>query len=48
MVNICGIDFKNPIIISSGPGGNGKELSNYIDLNLLGGFTAKTVTLMKK
>ncbi|GAB6190195.1 dihydroorotate dehydrogenase [Marinitoga arctica] len=44
MVEICGINFKNPIIISSGPGGNGKELAKYIDLNKLGGFTAKTVT----
>ncbi|AEX84818.1 dihydroorotate dehydrogenase family protein [Marinitoga piezophila KA3] len=44
MVNICGIEFKNPIIIASGPGGNGQELAKYIDLNKLGGFTAKTVT----
>ncbi|SHE68881.1 dihydroorotate dehydrogenase (NAD+) catalytic subunit [Marinitoga hydrogenitolerans DSM 16785] len=44
MVEVCGVKFKNPIIIASGPGGNGKELAKYIDLNKLGGFTAKTVT----
>ncbi|QTA38311.1 dihydroorotate dehydrogenase [Thermosipho ferrireducens] len=48
MVNILGFTFKNPVIIASGPGGNGKELSNYIDLNRLGGFTAKTVTLKER
>jgi dihydroorotate dehydrogenase (NAD+) catalytic subunit len=48
MVEICGIKFKNPIIIASGPGGNGKELSKHIDLNKLGGFTAKTVTPYEK
>lgn len=44
MVEICGVKFKNPIIVASGPGGNGKELADYINLNNLGGFTAKTVT----
>ncbi|WP_047267205.1 dihydroorotate dehydrogenase [Marinitoga sp. 1197] len=48
MVKICGVNFKNPIIIASGPGGNGKELSEYINLNKLGGFTAKTVTPEKR
>ncbi|KAF2956293.1 dihydroorotate dehydrogenase [Marinitoga sp. 38H-ov] len=48
MVEICNIKFKNPIIIASGPGGNGQELAEYIDLNKLGGFTSKTVTIKEK
>ncbi|PNR92455.1 dihydroorotate dehydrogenase [Petrotoga sp. 9PWA.NaAc.5.4] len=47
-INICGIKFKNPIVIASGPGGNGKELSNYINLSRLGGFTTKTITYKPK
>ena len=47
-ISICGIKFKNPIVIASGPGGNGKELSNYINLSRLGGFTTKTITYKPK
>jgi dihydroorotate dehydrogenase (NAD+) catalytic subunit len=41
----CGVKFKNPVLTASGPAGNGEELSSFIDLSKLGGFTAKTVTL---
>lgn len=41
----CGVTFKNPIVLASGPAGNGEELSKEIDLSLLGGFTSKTITL---
>ncbi len=41
----CGVSFKNPVLTASGPSGNGEELKNHIDLTVLGGFTAKTVTL---
>ncbi|HOB15599.1 MAG TPA: dihydroorotate dehydrogenase [Defluviitoga sp.] len=47
-VDVLGIKFKNPIIIASGPGGNGKELIDYIDLSQLGGFTTKTITFKPK
>ena len=42
-----GVKFNNPIIIASGPAGNGEELSQEIDLSCIGAFTSKTVTLEK-
>ena len=42
-----GVKFNNPIIIASGPAGNGEELSQEIDLSCMGAFTSKTVTLEK-
>jgi len=44
-VHCCGIELKNPIVIASGPAGNGEELSRIIDLSEIGMFTSKTVTL---
>ncbi|MGO3018049.1 MAG: dihydroorotate dehydrogenase [Anaerococcus sp.] len=46
-VDICGIKFKNPIIAASGTFGFGKEFSEYIDLNKLGGISSKGLTLHK-
>lgn len=46
-VNICGIEFKNPIIAASGTFGFGKEFSDYIDINKLGGISTKGLTLNK-
>src|SRR6056297_4274220 len=40
-----GIKIKNPIVIASGPAGNGEELSQTIDLSRIGMFTSKTVTM---
>lgn len=45
---ICGITLKNPIIAASGTFGNGREFSEYIDLNKLGGISSSGVTLNKK
>lgn len=44
-VDICGINFKNPVIAASGTFGFGKEFSEYIDLNKLGGISSKGLTL---
>lgn len=44
-VDICGIHFKNPVIAASGTFGFGKEFSEYIDLNKLGGICSKGLTL---
>ncbi|MDD7464412.1 MAG: dihydroorotate dehydrogenase [Anaerococcus sp.] len=44
-VDICGIKFKNPVIAASGTFGFGKEFSEYIDLNRLGGISSKGLTL---
>ncbi len=46
-VEILGIKIKNPVVIASGPAGNGEELSSAIDLSKIGLFTSKTVTLEK-
>ncbi len=40
----AGVNIKNPIVIASGPAGNGEELSQVIDLSKIGMFTSKTVT----
>jgi len=46
-VNIAGVEFKNPVITASGTFGSGREYSEFIDLNLLGGVTTKGVSLTK-
>lgn len=46
-VNICGIEFNNPIIAASGTFGFGKEFADYIDINKLGGISSKGLTLHK-
>lgn len=47
-IDVFGVKFKNPIVIASGPGGNGHELNEFIDLSQLGGFTTKTITFKPK
>jgi dihydroorotate dehydrogenase (NAD+) catalytic subunit len=42
---IAGLKFKNPVIAASGTFGFGREYSNYIDLNKLGGISVKGLTL---
>jgi dihydroorotate dehydrogenase (NAD+) catalytic subunit len=44
-LNLCGIDLANPIVTCSGTSGNGRELSAILDLNVLGAFTVKSITL---
>lgn len=46
-VDICGIEFNNPIIAASGTFGFGKEFADYIDINKLGGISSKGLTLHK-
>jgi len=40
--------LKNPVLIASGIAGFGEEYSKIFDLNLLGGFITKTITLKPK
>lgn len=47
-VNICGIEFKNPVITASGTFGFGREYSEYYDLGLLGGICSKGLTLLPR
>lgn len=43
-VRVLGITFRNPILIASGPGGFGEELSKHLDFSKIGGFITKTIT----
>ncbi len=47
-VNICGIDFKNPVIAASGTFGFGREFEDYFDIGKLGGISSKGLTLEKR
>lgn len=44
-VNISGVKFKNPVIAASGTFGFGREYSEYMDLNKVGGISVKGLTL---
>lgn len=44
-VDICGVKFKNPVIAASGTFGFGREFSEYIDIEKLGGISSKGLTL---
>ncbi|MDK2791847.1 MAG: dihydroorotate dehydrogenase catalytic subunit [Deferribacteres bacterium] len=44
-INLCGIEFKNPIITASGTFGYGIEYSRFIDINKLGGISVKGISL---
>ncbi len=44
-VNICGVEFKNPIIAASGTFGFGREFSELYPLSNLGGVSSKGITL---
>ncbi|MDR2409986.1 MAG: dihydroorotate dehydrogenase [Bacteroidales bacterium] len=47
-VNIGNLSLKNPVLTASGTFGYGEEFSDFIDLNLLGGFIVKGTTLLPK
>lgn len=47
-VNICGVNFKNPVIAASGTFGFGNEYMNYFDVGKLGGISSKGLTIMPK
>ena len=48
IVNICGIELKNPVIAASGTFGFGREYEEYFDISKLGGICTKGLTLHKK
>jgi dihydroorotate dehydrogenase (NAD+) catalytic subunit len=39
------LKLKNPLVTASGTCGNGKELANFFDINQLGAFTTKGITV---
>lgn len=45
MINVGGLILKNPVIAASGTFGFGREFSEYMDLNRLGGISVKGLTL---
>ena len=47
-VNICGVEFKNPVIAASGTFGFGEEYSEIYDVSRLGGISSKGLTLNPK
>lgn len=47
-VNICGVEFKNPVIAASGTFGFGREYSNFFSVSKLGGICTKGLTLYEK
>jgi len=44
-ITIAGVTFKNPIIAASGTFGFGREYSKLYDINVLGGFCTKGLTV---
>lgn len=47
-VNICGVEFKNPVIAASGTFGFGREFEEYFSVEKLGGISTKGLTLEKR
>ena len=47
-VNICGVEFKNPVIAASGTFGFGREFEEYFNIERLGGISSKGLTLNKR
>ena len=39
------LKLKNPLVTASGTCGNGKELADFFDINQLGAFTTKGITV---
>ncbi len=46
--NIAGVQFDNPVIMASGTYGFGKEYSEYVDLNQIGGISVKGLTIKER
>ncbi len=47
-VNLGGLALSNPVITASGTSGYGPEYAPLFDINLLGGFVTKSVTLHER
>ena len=47
-VNLAGIELANPVITASGTSGYGPEYAPLLDINALGGFVTKSVTLYER
>lgn len=47
-VEVFGKRFQNPVLLASGTCGYGDELTDYLDLDSLGGFVIKAVTVEER
>jgi dihydroorotate dehydrogenase (NAD+) catalytic subunit len=47
-VNFAGLKLKNPVFTASGTCGYVDELADFMDINRLGGFITKSITLQKR
>ncbi|MDU1414507.1 MAG: dihydroorotate dehydrogenase [Clostridium sp.] len=47
-VDICGVEFKNPVMTASGTFGFGEEYSELYDISRLGGICSKGLTFNKR
>ncbi len=47
-VNICGVEFKNPVIAASGTYGFGREYNEFYPISKLGGVSCKGLTIHEK
>ena len=47
-VDLAGVRLANPVMTASGTSGYGPEYAPYIDINALGAFVTKSVTLMER
>lgn len=47
-VDLNGLILKNPITVASGTFGFGREYTDYVDLNKIGGISVKGLTLLPK
>ena len=47
-INFAGLKIKNPVFTSSGTCGYVDELTDFMDINQLGGFITKSITLQKR
>ena len=42
---VCGLTFRNPVVLASGTAGYGREVADVIDLSRIGGISTKAVSV---
>ncbi|MBQ4397116.1 MAG: dihydroorotate dehydrogenase [Clostridia bacterium] len=47
-MQLCGVDFKNPVIAASGTYGFGREYNEFYPISRLGGISCKGMTIREK
>ena len=47
-MKVCGVNFKNPVLVASGTFGFGEEYNRFFDVSRLGGICSKGLTLNEK